>query len=153
MPVFQATQAFPRTVEEVFAFFRRPANLLLVSPPELHLRLVEGPEELGLGSRLVVKGRRWGVPQRIASEVTAFEPNVAFTDEQREGPFRKFVHAHRFEAVPGGARMTDTIEYDPPGGLLGLVATAARIERDLRWIFAYRTARLGELLGRSDTPP
>jgi ligand-binding SRPBCC domain-containing protein len=153
MPVFQSTQVFPRSVEEVFAFFRDPANLVRVSPPELQLRLVEGPERLQLGSVLVLQGRRWGIPQRVVSEVTAFEPNVSFTDVQRQGPFRKWQHTHRFEAVPEGTRVTDVIEFEPPGGLLGLVVTAAWIEADLKGIFEYRTKELAKLLGSAAVAP
>jgi ligand-binding SRPBCC domain-containing protein len=147
MPVFEASQVLPRPLEEAFDFFRSPANLVRISPPELHMALVEGPALVELGSRIVLKGRRWGIPQRIVSEITAFEPPATFTDTQVEGPFRKWVHTHRFEAVPGGTRVHDRVEYEPPGGLLGLVARPALIERDLQWIFEYRTKKLTELLG------
>jgi ligand-binding SRPBCC domain-containing protein len=147
MPHFEATQTFPRPLAEVFDFFRRPANLVKVSPPELHLKLEEGPEVLQLGSRVTVRGRRWGIPQRVVSEVMAFEPEVAFTDVMVEGPFKKLDHTHRFEAVPEGTRVTDHIDYEPPGGLLGLVVTASFLERDLQWVFAYRREKLAELLG------
>jgi ligand-binding SRPBCC domain-containing protein len=147
MPVFEASQVLLRPVEEVFTFFRDPANLVRISPPELHMRLVEGPALLELGSRIVFQGRRWGIPQRVVSEVTAYDPPTMFSDAQVEGPFRKWVHTHRFEAAPAGTLMTDHIDYEPPGGMLGLVATAGVIDRDLRWIFEYRTNRLAELLG------
>jgi ligand-binding SRPBCC domain-containing protein len=88
-----------------------------------------------------------GIPQRLESEVTVFEPDVLFADEQRAGPFRKWVHSHRFEAVDGGTRVRDEIEFEPPGGLLGLVVTAAFIQRDLERAFAYRRQKLEELLG------
>jgi ligand-binding SRPBCC domain-containing protein len=85
----------------------------------------------------------------MVSAVTAFEMNEFFTDTQVEGPFGKWVATHRFEAVPEGTRVSDHIQYEPPGGLLGLVLTAAFIERDLQRIFAYRTAKLREpLAGR-----
>jgi ligand-binding SRPBCC domain-containing protein len=147
MPHFEADFIVPRPVPEVFAFFLDPANLVRVSPPELHLRLAEGPPRLQQGSVLVLHGRRWGVPQRVVSAVVALEPNVSFVDAQREGPFRKWVHTHRFEAVPEGTRIHDHIEYEPPGGMLGRTVTAATIERDLRWIFDYRCGKLRELLG------
>src|SRR5690242_11929136 len=124
MPVFEATQTFSRPVAELFDFFCQPANLTRVSPPELHLSLVEAPERLALGSRITVKGRRWGIPHKITSKVIEFEPNVRFVDEQVEGPFRKFIHTHIFEALPdGGTRTTDRIEYEKPGGALGLIVT------------------------------
>ena len=149
MPVFEASQVLLRPVEEVFTFFRDPANLVRISPPELHMRLVEGPALLELGSRIVFQGRRWGIPQRVVSEVTAYDPPTMFSDAQVEGPFRKWVHTHRFEAVAGGTRVSDRVEYEPPGGLLGLVARPSLIERDLKWIFEYRTRKLAELLGAS----
>jgi ligand-binding SRPBCC domain-containing protein len=147
MPVFEASLNFARTVPEVFEFFRQPAHLVRVSPPELNMRLAEGPERLQLGSRITLLGRRWGVPQRVVSEVTAYELDVYFVDEQREGPFRKWIHTHRFEAIPGGTRVHDRIEFEPPGGLLGMVVTAAAVERDLQWVFAFRSEKLKELLG------
>jgi ligand-binding SRPBCC domain-containing protein len=147
MPVFEASQVVPRPAEEVFAFFQDPANLLKVSPPELHLRLTEPLARLRLGARVTAQGRRWGVPLRTVSEVTAWDPPKTFTDVQVEGPFRKWVHTHVFEAVPEGTRVTDRIEYEAPGGLLGLVARPPMIERDLKWVFAYRTQKLAELLG------
>jgi ligand-binding SRPBCC domain-containing protein len=147
MPVFEAELNYSREVQEVFDFFRQPANLVRVSPPELNMRLAEGPERLELGSRITLLGRRWGVPQRVVSEVTAYELDVVFVDEQREGPFRKWVHTLRFEAIPGGTRVMDRIEYEPPGGMLGMVVTATAIERDLLWVFAFRSGKLKEILG------
>src|SRR5579872_2304383 len=102
MPVFEASQVFPRPIEEVFAFFRDPANLVRISPPELHMELLEGPPLVELGSRIAFKGRRWGIPQRMVSEIIAFDPPTTFTDTQVSGPFRKWTHTHRFEAVPEG---------------------------------------------------
>jgi ligand-binding SRPBCC domain-containing protein len=147
MPTFQTKITLPRPVPEVFDFFCDPYNLEKVSPPELHMKLVEGPRRLELGSRLVVQGRRWGVAQRVVSLVTCFEPNVRFTDEVQEGPFRKFIHVHRFDAVSQGTRVIDRIDFEPPGGLLGLMVTAAFIERNLNWIFAFRLKKLIELFG------
>src|SRR4051812_28873170 len=89
MPHFDSVMTFSRPLPEVFDFFRRPANLVRVSPPELHMRLAEAPEVVELGSRMTIQGRRWGVPQRVVSEITAFELNAFFVDERREGPFRK----------------------------------------------------------------
>jgi ligand-binding SRPBCC domain-containing protein len=148
MPVFEAAQTFPGRPEDVFDFFTRPANVLAAYPPELRLRLEEAPERLGPGARLKVRGRRWGVPHRAVSEVTAFEPGVLFVEEQREGPFRRWVHTHRFEALPsGGVCVRDHIDFEPPGGILGLTVTAAFVLRDLEKVFAYRQQKLAEMLG------
>jgi ligand-binding SRPBCC domain-containing protein len=147
MPVFTSEQTLPRPVSEVFDFFCRPDNLVLVSPPELHMRLVAGPERLQLGSRITLEGRRWGMSQQIVSEVIEFEPDVGFIDTQRQGPFKKWVHRHNFRAVPEGTRLNDYLEFEPPGGVVGLVMNARAVQRDLEWVFAYRAQKLEELLG------
>ena len=58
MATFERTMRFNRSAAEVFDFLARPANVVRVSPPDLHLRLVEGPERIELGSRITWKGRR-----------------------------------------------------------------------------------------------
>jgi ligand-binding SRPBCC domain-containing protein len=146
MPVFETTTVLACPPARVFEFLCRAANLEAVTPPEFHMRLVEGPERLHVGARVVLQGSRWGFSQRIASEITALEENTLVVDEQRERPFRKWVHSHRLEAVPEGTRMTDRVEFEPPGGLLGFVLTAPAIEAEQCDVFAYRTQRFRELL-------
>jgi ligand-binding SRPBCC domain-containing protein len=151
MPVFVAETVVACPPDKVFDFLARPANLALVSPPELHLRLVEGPERLALGARITVQGSKFGIPQKITSEVTAFEEGVQFTDGQVQGPFGKFVHTHRVEPADGGSRITDRIEYEAPGGLIGLILTESRIRQDLEALAEYRGRRFKELLEAPST--
>jgi ligand-binding SRPBCC domain-containing protein len=147
MPVFESVQAFPKPAAAIFDFFRQTANLIRVSPPELHMTLAEGPALIELGSRIVLQARRWGIPQRMVSQITAYQANVSFEDTQVQGPFKRWVHTHLLEEVTGGTRVVDRVVYDPPGGLLGLVMTAGAIERELSWVFDYRRKVLAELLG------
>src|SRR5207247_5446442 len=118
-----------------------------LTPPEFNIRLVEGPERLSLGARVVLHARRWGFTQRLVSEVTAFQPDQLIVDEQREGPFPKWVHTHLFESVPGGTRLTDRIDFEALSGMLGFLLTAESIASELQEMFAYREGRLQELLG------
>lgn len=147
MPYVEASTLLSPSTAEVFDFLSRPANLIAVTPPEFNLRLVEAPERLFLGARVVLQGRRWGFAQRIVSEVTAFEPGRLLVDEQREGPFPKWIHTHLLEAVPGGTRMTDRIEFEAPGGMLGFLLTPKAITTELQEMFAYREQKFKELLG------
>jgi ligand-binding SRPBCC domain-containing protein len=147
MPRFETTEDLRAPLTRVFDFFSRPANLLHVSPPELHFQLLSGPQQLQLGARVEMRGRRWGISQRIVNEVTVWEPQARFIDEQREGPFKKWVHTHRFEVLPeGGTRVTDTIDYETPGGMLGFILTAKAVERELQRVFEYRRQKLAALL-------
>lgn len=148
MPTFESSQSFPRPLAEVFEFFSVPANLTKVSPPDLHMKLVDGPDRLAQGARFTIHGRRWGIPQTIVSEVTRFDPPREFTDVQVKGPFGRWEHTHRFEEVNGGCTVHDRIDFEPPRGLVGLVLNAAAIEKDLHWVFEFRRAKLEELFGK-----
>jgi ligand-binding SRPBCC domain-containing protein len=146
MPRFETTEKLSSPLERVFDFFSRPANLVRISPPELHFQLLEGPEILTLGSRFTLQGRRWGVVQRIVNEVIVWEPGSHFVDAQHQGPFKKWRHTHAFEMLPdGGTRITDSIDYETPGGLLGLVLNAKAVQRELERVFAYRGQELTKI--------
>jgi ligand-binding SRPBCC domain-containing protein len=147
MPTFEHTETHSAPPARAFDLFRRTAERVSLAPPELHLQLVEGPTELQMGSRLTLRGRRWGVTQRMVNEITAFEDGVLIVEEQRQGPFRSWKQTQRFTPTPDGVRIADVIEYEPPGGVLGRLATAEAIQRELERIFSYRQEKLAELLG------
>src|SRR5262249_39080493 len=152
MPRFETTATLAAPVERVFAVFLSPETVLGLMPPELRLQLLDAPQRLERGARTEVQGRRWGISHRLTTEVTALEPGARIVEEQRAGLFRRWVHALRFAAAEGGGtRLTDEIEYEPPGGVLGLALTPRRIEQDLAWALAHRNAKLAELL--ASNPP
>jgi ligand-binding SRPBCC domain-containing protein len=147
MPQIQSSMTLTQPRSEVFAFFLRPANLLALAPPGMNLDLVEGPELIQPGARLTWKARRWGISQRIVTEITALEPAKLLVEEQRTGPLRQFIRTLRFEEVPEGTRLTETIDFESPGGVIGLVVTAGMIQGDLEAAAAHRDRKLRELLG------
>lgn len=150
MPCFESSQDFAFPVGRVFDVLTRPALLERVMPPELHFRVIEAPQRLELGSRVTVQGRRWGLGQRVTSVVTAFEAGVCFEQEQVSGPFRRWSHRHEFEPLPdGGTRLRERIDFEPPGGVLGLQLPAAAVERELARVFAFRREKWTELLAEA----
>lgn len=148
MPVFTTQLHLICPPSKVFEFLAKPANLLLVSPPELHLKLIEAPERVILGSRIIIQGSKFGISQKIVSEVTAFDDGKSFTDSQISGPFGRFVHTHRVEPDGDGTRLIDEIDYASPGGLTGLLMTNDRIGRDLQAMAAYREEQFKKLLNQ-----
>jgi len=146
MPHLEAAMSLRRPVAEVFDFLSRPANLVALMPPEFNVHLAEGPDRLSLGTRVVLHARRWGFAQKLVHEVTTFEPDRLIIEEQREGPFPKWIYCHHFEAIPDGTRLTDRIEFEPPGGMLGFLLTPESIASEVQELFAYREQKLRELL-------
>lgn len=150
MPVFEHVTALVCPPARLFDFLARPANLVQVWPPELHAKVTDAPERLALGSRFTVTVRRFGIRQSIASAIAAFEEGVGFTDVQVKGPFAKLVHTHRVEPAESGCRMFDRIEFEAPGGVLGLYLTNARIRDDLAASFHYRDERFRAIFGAGE---
>jgi ligand-binding SRPBCC domain-containing protein len=147
VPRFEHSERFSADLSRLFDFFRRPANLLAVSPPDLQLRLLSAPDLLQLGARVVVQLRRWGLTRRVVTEVISLEEGALFVEVQREGLFPSWSRTQRFEALAdGGTRLTEQIDYEPPTGLLGKMLTATLIERELKRAFDYRATKLAELL-------
>jgi ligand-binding SRPBCC domain-containing protein len=150
MPAFAVTQEFPFPLPAVFAFFRRPANVVAVAPPALGLRLVSGPEVLEVGSRISVRSRRWGVSALVVTEVVELVEPERIVEEQVSGPLRRWRHERHFRAAGEAlTEVSERIDYEPPSGLLGLTLTPRVIEAELAEAFRWRQARVVELLGGS----
>lgn len=138
MPAFESKVELPCSPELLFDFLAQPENLIKVSPPELQVRLVEAPVRIELGSRITVVGKRWGISQRMTTEVIGYDVGHLLTDEQREGPFRAFRHTRIIEPTGDLVRLIERIEFEPPGGLVGMLMTASRIREGLAEVSQYR---------------
>ena len=140
-------QLVPRTVDETFAFFADPHNLEGITPPWLRFGILEAPAELRRGALLRYRLRLFGVPIGWRTEITAWSPPHTFTDTQLRGPYRVWVHTHRFTPTPAGTEIYDHVRYCVPGGPAAPLAERLLVRRWLAAIFDYRASRLAELLG------
>jgi ligand-binding SRPBCC domain-containing protein len=137
--------ARPRT--EVFAFFADPDNLPRISPPALGLRLLTPGVLLAAGAVLDFRVAWLGLPLRWRVYVREYDPPYRFVDVQVRGPWARWEHRHRFLEENDGTWVEDRITYRPPLGPLGSALYAVLIERQLRRAWAFRQARVAELLG------
>ena len=143
--LLQSSTTVPRGIGEVFAFHADASNLQAITPPWLDFRiLTASPIAMRPGALIRYRLRLRGVPIRWLTEITAWEPPHRFVDEQRRGPYRLWVHEHRFEAVEAGTRIDDTVRYAVPFGPL---VHGWAVAPDVRRIFAYRHGRLLEHFG------
>jgi len=142
----ERTQVVPRSLEETFDFFGSPGNLGAITPPWLHFRILEAPESLEHGSRLRYRLGLFGVRIGWRTEIVDWRPPRTFTDVQLSGPYRLWVHTHRFTSVPGGTEIYDSVRYRVPGGPAASLVVRLAVRRWLDAIFGYRRERLRELL-------
>jgi ligand-binding SRPBCC domain-containing protein len=133
----------PTPLDVTFAFFSNAANLERLTPPWLSFRIrsplpIDMREGAIIDYRITLHG--WPIPWRTRIDV--WEPGVRFVDRQIRGPYRWWHHEHRFEAVPGGTKVIDLVEYVPRARLI----SGPMVRRDVARIFAYRQTMLPQLL-------
>jgi ligand-binding SRPBCC domain-containing protein len=113
-------------------------------PVEEDVELVAGTE-IDLSMKPVGVGPRTGWTSRIEQR-DSHDGEASFTDSMVDGPFAAWEHTHRFEAVDGGTRMVDEVNYRfPPGGLGAAVSPFGVIGLEPMFRFRHRqTKRLLE---------
>jgi len=140
---FQSELWLARPRGEVFAFFADARNLDLITPPWVHFQTVTpGVSEMRVGMVMEHRLRLHGFPLRWRSKITAWEPPARFVDEQVRGPYRLWIHEHRFEERDGGTLVHDHVRYAVHFDFL---IHQLFIRPDLERIFAYREKKLREI--------
>ncbi len=132
----------PVSPAELFAWHERAGAFERLNPPFDPVEIVERTGGLQVGAKTVLRMRVGPVPQTWSAVHTAYEPGVLFRDEQQGGPFRKWVHTHKFEAgpSPGQSVLDDSIEYELPLGAVGELFGGRFAKNKLEVVFAYRHA-------------
>lgn len=100
---------------------------------------------IGLGETVTWRARHFGIWWTMTSQITALDEPTHLVDQQVRGPFKTFVHEHRFEQLPIGSRMTDTITVASPA--FGSLVERHVLVPYLRRLIAKRNAHLLNALG------
>jgi ligand-binding SRPBCC domain-containing protein len=133
----------PRPRAEVFEFFSNAANLEVLTPPWLHFQILNPTLAVRQGVQIDYRLRIHGIPLTWRSEISRWDPPSSFVDEQRKGPYRRWVHTHTFLDERGGTRVGDSVEFEVPFGWL----VSGFVMRDVNRIFAFRQQALLERFG------
>jgi ligand-binding SRPBCC domain-containing protein len=140
---FQSQLWLPQSRANVFAFFSDAENLDLITPPWLHFRTTTpGSGEMRLDTTIDHRLRIHGIPLRWRSKITVWDPPARFVDEQVRGPYRLWIHEHRFEEQNGGTLVHDHVRY---AVILDVLIHRLLIRPDIERIFVYREKKLREI--------
>lgn len=146
--VFETEQAFASDLDRTFGFFADARNLERITPPFLRFRVLTPPPiAMQAGTLIHYALRLRGLPIRWVTRVDAWEPGRRFVDRQLSGPYARWVHEHTFEAVPGGTRVRDRVEYALPLDPWSRPVHALLVRPDVERIFAYRRRVMAGILG------
>lgn len=95
---------------------------------------------IGLGETVTWRARHFGIWFTMTSKITELDKPSRFVDQQVRGPFKTFVHEHRFDSVGGECRMTDTITVGSP--IFGRLAERMVLVPYLRRLITRRNRHL-----------
>lgn len=156
MPTIVLSSLVPATPEACFAL-SLSVDAHTASMSQSGERAVAGVTSglMRLDDTVTWQATHFRIPFRMTSRITEYEAPRRFVDEQVSGPFHRWWHEHRFDAVAGGTQMTDVVEYEAPVGPIGRLADRVvltsymtrLLERRSRWLVEALAAR-----GVPDTP-
>lgn len=141
----RAEQWVPHPLETVFEFFCNPANLAELTPEETRMEILPpAPTSMETGTEITYKLRVAGIPMRWKARIESCDPPRSFTDVQLKGPYRSWMHTHRFEPKDGGTLLIDEIEYTTPCCRVG---HKWLVRPQLEKIFQFRGERVAQRFG------
>ena len=147
---FQTELWLPLPPDELFPFFADAANLDALTPPWLQFHIVTPPPiVLREGALIDYRLRVRGVPLRWRTRINVWQPPHRFEDEQIRGPYRKWIHEHKFEARDGGTLARDAVRYAVP---FDFMAHRWLVRPDVEKIFQYRAEVLQQRFGDGRRP-
>ena len=153
MPHLHTELELTRPIAEVFAFFADAGNLERITPPELAFRiLTPGPIEIRAGTLIDYELGLFGLKFRWKTEIRDWDPPHRFVDVQLRGPYRRWIHTHRFEPTSAGTRIVDDVDYQLPLWPVGQIALPI-VKLQLGRIFKYRSEATRRLIAGAAVPP
>ena len=140
-----ASVTLSRPRPQVFAFFSNAHKLEMITPGFLNFRiLTPAPIEMREGAQIDYRIRLHGIPIKWHTNISVWQPNERFVDEQVRGPYRHWHHEHLFNDEGDQPVMTDVVNYSV---WLGAIIHPILIKKDLLRVFEYRHNGILTLLG------
>lgn len=148
----RTVQKIPATLPVLWDYFTSHNNLKNITPPQMGFDITSyHPEGEKVYPGMIIKYKLRpvaGIPIDWMTEITQVHHQHYFIDEQRSGPYAIWHHQHFFKEIEGGVEMTDIVDYKLPLGILGDIAHAIFVKKQLEQIFAYRHKRVEEIFGK-----
>ncbi|MFY7811989.1 MAG: SRPBCC family protein [Flavobacterium sp.] len=144
-------QKIPATIDEVWDFISSPTNLKKITPPHMGFEITNTINEEKMYPGMIITYKvspLLSIKIDWMTEITQVDEKKYFVDEQRIGPYKLWHHQHKIEPITNGVLMTDIVTYQPPFGILGIIAQKLIIKNQLKEIFDFRYKALEIYFGK-----
>lgn len=151
----EVSQKINASLEEVWDFISSPRNLKFITPEHMGFDILTPnlPEKMYPGMMVEYRVNPFpGYKTKWLTEITHVRNLEFFVDEQRSGPYKLWHHQHHINPIENGVLLTDIVHYIPPMGILGNMANAILIRKQLNAIFEYRKEALTLKYGEYSYP-
>lgn len=148
MPTVETSSQLNCSAKQLRDYLGCTANIPEISDPELELEVLNADETVTESGIIEFRISAYGFKQRIQHRYTEVS-DQRIVAEQVDGPTRAWKHIQQIVSTDDGCQLTDTIEFEAPGGMLGFVMTAAKIEESIRDGMEHRYETLNDVLGDS----
>lgn len=134
MAVFEKRTTVGTAADALFCWHASPGAFERLAPPWETLRVVERTGSIRDGDRLTFRLRKrptWITWEAVHRD---FVDGEQFVDEQVRGPFRRWIHTHRFERVDANrSTLVDRVDFEPPFPAMTTGIARRAMERMFRW--------------------
>lgn len=128
-------------------YLGKTSNLKNITDPDMNLKIVSADDVIEEGSEIEFQVSTYGIKQSMKHRYTAVS-DLLIQSEQLEGPTRSWLHQVIIEHTGDGTcKLTDKINFEPPGGMMGFVMTEAKIKESILEGMECRYESLAEILG------
>ena len=134
-------QILPLSLEKAWDFFTVPTNLDKITPKEMEFRITNNPPNKTYKGQIITYkiGILPGISSNWITEITHFEDQQFFVDEQRFGPYAMWHHEHHFKEISESeVLMTDIVNFKMPFGILGDFFGGQLVKNKVKFIFESR---------------
>lgn len=146
MPSSTTSTTINCTAEILRDFLGTTANIPEISDPELELVILEAADQVAKDTVIEFRISAYGFKQKIKHQYIAVS-DTEIVAEQLDGPTKAWTHRQSIVSTgESTCQLTDHIEFEPPGGMLGYVMTADKIIDSITEGMEFRYETLKEKL-------
>lgn len=146
MAILEYESRFPCSVEGLFDFLARPENIAGIANPDLGLTFTAAPDVVQEGSELDFQIVTFGQVVKARHKITKIDRPTLVIEQQLVGPMKSWTHRHEYEVTGGSTVKRDVVEFELPGGLIGLLLSESKVKDHLEDGFFHRERQLMQLI-------